>query len=143
MTAIAFSKKWKSSKKPTKQRKYQMNAPMHIKGNFLNVHLSKELRQKYTTRSIRVRKGDKVKVLVGKYKGKEGKVDRVSVKRTKIFITGIEFTKKDGAKVLVPIHPSNCVITELDISDKKRKMILERKSKKQSTKESIKTEAKK
>ena len=41
-----FSKSWVSSKKPGKQRKYRINAPLNIKRKFLSVHLSKELREK-------------------------------------------------------------------------------------------------
>ncbi|MCW1309534.1 MAG: 60S ribosomal protein L26, partial [Candidatus Nanoarchaeia archaeon] len=35
-----WSKKWKSSKKPSKQRKYRYNAPLHIRRKFLSVNLS-------------------------------------------------------------------------------------------------------
>ena len=38
-----FSKHWKSSKQPRKQRKYRAKAPLHIKRKLLNVNLSKEL----------------------------------------------------------------------------------------------------
>lgn len=78
---------------------------------------------------MRARKGDKVKIVRGKFKGKEGKIERVSIKKTKLYVTGVEFTKKDGAKVLVPIEPSNCILTELDMSDKKRKKIFQRQTK--------------
>ena len=66
-------------------------------------------------------KGDKVKVLRGQHKGKEGKVERVGLKASKIYITGIDTAKKDGTKELVPINPTNIVITELTLNDKKRK----------------------
>ena len=51
-----FSKAWIKSKKPSKQRKYVANAPLHTKGNFLNSHLSPELREKHGKRAIRVKK---------------------------------------------------------------------------------------
>ena len=35
-------------------------------------------------------------------------------------ITGIEATKKDGNKVAVMINPSNLVVEELNLEDKKR-----------------------
>ncbi|MCB9358574.1 50S ribosomal protein L24 [Candidatus Woesearchaeota archaeon] len=111
---------WKASSQPRKQRKYQYNAPMHISGKFVSANLSKELRPKYGVRSIRLRKGDKVRVLRGQYKGKSGKVERVSLKYTKVFITGIELLRKDGTKSLIPVEPSNLQITDLDTSDKKR-----------------------
>jgi len=125
-----FSKSWKSSKQPRKQRKYRYNAPLHIKQKFMHVHLSKELREKYNRRNMGIRKGDKVKVLRGEFKGHSNKVNRVDLKNTKVFIEGIEITKKDGAKVARSIEPSNLVIVELNLDDKMRQKIIERTVKK-------------
>jgi len=122
-----FSKTWISSKQPRKQRKYRYNAPLNIKSKFLGSHLSKELKDKYRKRSIQIRKGDSIKVLRGQFKNKTGKIDRVDIKKSKVYITGIEVTKKDGTKALYPIHPSNLIITNLNLDDKKRKKSLERK----------------
>jgi large subunit ribosomal protein L24 len=115
-----FSRSWKSSKKPGKQRKYRYNAPLHITGRFLKCHLNKQLRERYKTRSKRVRTGDKIKVMRGQFKGKEGKVEKVDVKKTKVYVTKIEWQKKDGSKSLYPLDPSNLMILELDTTDKKR-----------------------
>ncbi len=115
-----FSKYWKRSKKPKKQRKYLYNAPLHIRGHFMHAHLSKELRQKYKIRALRVIKGDKVKILRGSFKGKEGKVSKVDLKKVRIYIEGVERIKNDGTKVLVPIHPSNVMITSLNLKDERR-----------------------
>lgn len=123
----AFATTWKRSVQPRKQRKYVYNAPAHIKGKFLSAHLSKELKEKYGTRNVRVRVGDKVKVIRGSEKGKEGKVERVDVANTHIFVAKVEMTKPDGGKVQVPLHPSNVIITELVLEDKKRKAKLEKK----------------
>jgi large subunit ribosomal protein L24 len=122
-----FSTLWKSSKQPRKQRKYRYNAPLHIKNKFMSAHLSKDLRLKYKRRNITVRKGDTVKILRGQFKGKSGKVDRVNMKKTKVYVTGIEFTKKEGTKAFPPINPSNLMIIELNLDDKKRVKSLERK----------------
>ena len=66
-----FSREWIRSKQPRKQRKYNYNAPLHIKGKFMAAHLSKDLMKKYNRRSIRVRKGDKVILLRGQFKKKK------------------------------------------------------------------------
>jgi len=121
-----FSKHWKSSKKPGKQRKYRCNAPLHIKQKFVHVHLSKELRNKYGMRSICLKKGDKVKIVRGNYKGKQNKVSRVDLKKSRVYVEGIDFTKKDGNKILYTLQPSNLMITELDIEDKKREAKLKK-----------------
>lgn len=115
-----WSSNWKASKKPRKQRKYVKNAPKHVKGDQLSSHLSPALRKKYGKRALRVRKGDKVKVLIGNFKGKSGKVDHVDVERQRIFVSGIELLKKDGSKVLYPVRPSNIMIEDIDLGDKKR-----------------------
>lgn len=115
-----FSKKWKSSKQPRKQRKYAANAPLHLKRKLLSVNISKELRKKYEKRNLPVRKGDVVKIMRGKFKGKSGKVSEVRTKSMKIFIEGIQTTKQDKSKINVPLKASNLQITELNLEDKKR-----------------------
>ncbi|MGM5480951.1 MAG: 50S ribosomal protein L24 [Nanobdellota archaeon] len=116
----AYSTHWKSSKNPRKQRKYQYNAPLHTRGSFFHAPLSKELRKKYNTRSVRVRKGDKVAVMRGQFKGKTGSIDRVDLSRNKIFVAGVELSKKDGSKTPYPLHASNVMITTIGSEDKRR-----------------------
>lgn len=128
---IEWSKDWKASKRPSKQRKYRYNAPLHVQHSFLGTHLSPELRKKYTVRSVTIRKGDKIIILRGQYKKKTGKVTKVLVKDQKIYVEGIEITKKDGSKTFVPLQPSNLMITELDLTDKYRKEKLEKKKAKE------------
>jgi len=125
---IKFSTTWKSSNKPKKQRKYRTNAPLHIKGKFLHAHLSEQLSKRYGRRTIRVRKGDKVKIMTGQFKEKSGKVEQVMTKEGKLFVTGIEIQKKDGTKTKYPIAASNVMITDLDLNDKKRQEKLKRKA---------------
>ncbi|MDP3734190.1 MAG: 50S ribosomal protein L24 [Nanoarchaeota archaeon] len=124
-----FSRAWKSSTQVRKQRKYRYNAPLHLRQKRVHVHLSPALRQKYGFRNIQVRKGDKVTVLRGSHQKKEGKVERVLLKRNSIFVNGIETIKKDGSKVPFPLLPSKLMIIELDVSDKLRKQKLESKKK--------------
>lgn len=123
-----FSVSWISSKKTRKQRKYRANAPNHIKRKIVSSHLSKELRKSQGRRSITPRKGDTARVMRGSFKKKSGKITNVDVKNEKIFIEGIQKTKKDGSKINVPFHPSNLLIIELNTDDKKR---LKNKDKKQ------------
>ena len=122
-----FSSSWRASKQPRKQRKYRANAPLHVKHKLMGAHISAELRKKYNKRAIAVRKEDKVKVMRGQFRGHVGKVDKVDVKREKVYVRGVEITKKDGTKAFLPIHPSNLMILELDLKDKKRVEVLKRK----------------
>jgi len=116
-----FSKTWKSSVKPRKQRKYRYKAPFHIKSKFMNVNLSKELREKHGTRNLRLKVGDKVKILRGNFKGKEGAVVEIDLKNTKVYVNKIEVTKMEGTKVRRPLNPTNLQIIDLKLDDKKRK----------------------
>jgi len=120
------------SKKPRKQRKALYTAPLHKRRKLLSAHLSKELREKYKRRSLPIRKGDEVKVLRGEFKGKVGKVSKVDLKKLKVYVEGITRKRTVGTEVQVSIHPSNLMIINPDLSDKRRLLILERSSKKAS-----------
>lgn len=128
-----FSNKWKRSKQTRKQRKYRHHSPLHIKHKFLSSHLSKDLIKKYQRRSIPVRKGDSVKILRGQFKKHMGKIEKVFLKKSKVYIEGAETIKKDGSKVPYPIHPSNLMITDLNLEDKERQKILENKNAKETS----------
>ena len=122
-----FSSSWRKSTKIRKQRKYRSNAPLHTKQKFVGSHLSKELRKKYGKRSLGLRKGDKVKIMRGEFQKHEGKIERINLKKIRVYVAGVESTKKDGTKKQVPLHPSNLMITELNLDDRFRQKILERK----------------
>lgn len=90
-------------------------------------HLSKELREKYGYRTFGLRKGDTVKIMRGKFKGKSGVVEKVD--GDNIYIENIKVEKQEGKMVNIPIHVSNIEITKLTLDDKKRKAKLEAKKK--------------
>ncbi len=115
-----FSTKWKASKQPRKQRKYRANAPLHIRRKFMSAHLSEDLKKKYERRSFPLKKDDKVKIMNGEFKGKTGKINVINNTKLKVAIEGIQRLKKDGSKVNVWFDPSNLLIQELNLEDKKR-----------------------
>ena len=118
-----------ASAKPRKQRKALYTMPHHQRHKLLTAPLSKELRAKYGFRNLPVRTGDRVRVMRGDYKGIEGKVIRVDRERGRVYIDTVTRRKVDGTTVHVPIHASKVMIVELDLSDKWRKKIIERKMK--------------
>lgn len=120
------STKWKASTQPRKQRKYVYNLPDHLRGEQLNVHLSKPLHEKHGIRALRVRKGDKVKVLRGTHKGKEGKVERVDVDNYRVIVEKIETKKLQGGAAPYPLRPSNLLI--IDLTSEKRRFKRAKKS---------------
>ena len=121
----SWSSSLNRSVQPRKQRLYQYIAPLHIAGHFLHAPLSEELRKKYTRRSLRVRTGDKVKILRGQFKGTVGVIHSVSVIRRRVFVEGVGITKRDGSKSLYPLSASKLQILELQLDDKYRKASLE------------------
>jgi len=123
-----FSKSWRASKNPKKQRKYIKTSPLHIKRSLVSANLSKTLREKHARRSLPVRKGDKVKIMRGQFRKIEGNITKVNLRKGKINIEGADHIKKDGSKASYPIHPSNIMITELNLDDKLRQKIFERKT---------------
>lgn len=117
---MKWSSSWKGSRKPRRQRAFVRFAPAHVKSSLLGSHVAKALRAKVKVRSLRVRKGDTVKVMRGQYAGKSGKVSRVDVKNMRVFIEGVEFMKSDGSKSFYPVHPSKLLITDIEGKDKRR-----------------------
>jgi len=108
------------TKNPSKQRVRALNAPLHVLHKRLAGHLSKELREKYGTRSLPLRKGDSVIITLGKYKGKQGKITDVNVNAGHVNVEGIQITKKDGKTVPVKVEPSNVILIDLYKDDEKR-----------------------
>jgi len=116
----SWSNEWVSSVQPRKQRKYVHNAPLHVRHRLLSVHLAPVLRERYGTRAVPVRKGDKVKVMRGSSRGFSGPVEKISIKKMEVFIEGLKVKKVDGTEVLKSVKPSNIMITELNTDDKTR-----------------------
>jgi len=108
------------SSKPKKQRKAFHSRKMHELVKELAVHLSKELKKSTGRRAINARKDDKVKVMRGKFAGKEGKIVSVNHKKRRVFIEGIMRKKVSGKEIFVPLQASNLVLVELYSKDKKR-----------------------
>lgn len=121
-----FSTSWNKSKQKRKQIKYRMNAPLHLRKKMVSIGLNKELRKKHSKRSVPARKGDLIKIISGKLKGKTGKIESLDLKKLKVYVEGIQLTKQDGNKMNSPLDPSNLQITELNLADKKRIIVKEK-----------------
>jgi len=121
-----WSRDWKSSVQPRKQRKYRHNAPLHVRRKFLGARLSPELTRQFGRRSMPIRKGDEIIAMRGSSKGLKGVVDRVDLARTKIYVEGIIVKKVDGSEVMKPLRPSNLMITKPSMDDKGRQKALAR-----------------
>jgi large subunit ribosomal protein L24 len=108
------------SSQPRKQRKARYTAPSHANTKFLNAPLSEELKEQYKKKTIRVIKGDTVKVTRGDFAGDEGLVDAVNTRKSKLVVHGVSNTKADGTEVPRLVDASNVQITKLNLADKRR-----------------------
>jgi len=115
-----------ASPKPKVQRKAFYNAPLHLRHKLASAHLSRELRDKLGIRSLPVVVGDRVMIMKGDYKGKTGKVAEVDLKGLWVKVEGITRKKADGTEVLVKFRPWNLLILDLNLKDKWRRRIIER-----------------
>jgi large subunit ribosomal protein L24 len=113
--------------KPSKQRKRLYQAPVTERYRRFSAPLASNLKESHGTNSVPVRKGDTVMIMRGDRKGFEGKVTQINRKNYRISVEGADREKVDGTKISVPIHPSNVMITRLNLDDKWRKKIMERK----------------
>lgn len=92
----------------------------HKRDKFLGANLSENLREQHRKRSMRVIKGDTVRILRGEYVGIEGKVEKVNTERSTLSIEGVQREKIRGGNVKVQIHASNVQIISLNTDDEYR-----------------------
>ncbi len=108
------------SSKPKKQRKFHYEKPLHMKQKCLASHLDKKFAKQLEKRSVAVRKGDTMKIMRGKMKGKSGKITSVNYRKGIVFIENIMRKKANGEEVQVPLKASNLLVIDLNKSDSKR-----------------------
>ena len=92
----------------------------HKREKLLGANLSENLREQHNKRSMRVIKGDTVRILRGEYVGIEGKVEKVNTERSTLSIEGVQREKIRGGKVKVQIHASNVQIISVNTDDEYR-----------------------
>lgn len=117
-----MSERKSKSSKPSKRRKAFYSRALHYLGKEMSAHLSKELRKKLNRRSLKLRKGDTVKVMRGdkKYVGKQAKVVEVNRVKKQVFLENVVRKKANGTEVLVPFRPSNLMIVSIEEKDNRR-----------------------
>jgi len=94
--------------------------PKHVRDKNICSTLTDDLREQYRRRSIRVIKGDTVRVMRGEYTGIEGKIEKVNTIRGTLSIEGVQREKVRGGNVKVQIHSSNVRVSGLNLDDKYR-----------------------
>jgi large subunit ribosomal protein L24 len=114
---------------------------MKRKSNNICSNLSSNLKKEYNRKSLRIVKGDSVKIMRGEYKGVEGKVEKLNTVKGRLSIEGVQREKIKGGQVKVQIHASNVRIMSLHLDDKYRKNKLgnQEQINKSSKKQTVKT----
>jgi len=107
--------------KPTKMRNSQLYRATHAsRSSQMSSPLSNDLQKRYARKSIRVVRGDTVRVVRGEYRGVDGKVAQVRTAASRVTIEGIKKEKTRGDKYDAFIHTSNLVVTDLNTEDRWR-----------------------
>ena len=114
-----------SSRKPSKVRNRLYTSPHHIKSKVVRARLSEDLINEYGQHTVRVKKGDGVKIMRGEYSGVEAKVSAVHVNTSRLDVAGIKQEKITGGEAQVGIHSSKVLITTLNLDDDWRKKRLQ------------------
>jgi large subunit ribosomal protein L24 len=114
-----------------------VSTPKHIRDKSICSTLTEDLREQYNRRSIRVIKGDTVRVMRGEYTGIEGKVEKVNTRRGTLSIEGVQREKVRGGNVKVQIHSSNVRVSGLNLDDKYRQNKIRSGSQQQETEKQV------
>jgi ribosomal protein uL24 len=109
---------------PRRQRKALYTASTFERRRRMTVPLSRDLRGRFRTRSVPIRKGDTVRVLSGSFVGREERVAKVNRRSYSVVLDNV--TLKTGEEKLkpLPIRTSHLVITRLNLSDPWRRRVL-------------------
>jgi len=131
--------------KPDTERKNYHSADIHERKKNIHVHLSKDLRGKLKkkTRSVGVRRGDQVKVMRGKHKGKQAKVSSVSVKNRVVYLEGVTRNNARGQEKPIALQPSNLMLLSLESTKERKELFSSDAFKKEEKEEPKKAEEKK
>ncbi|MFB6353625.1 MAG: 50S ribosomal protein L24 [Halobacteriales archaeon] len=113
------------TRQPRKQRKRTAQAPLHERHRQVMATLDDDLREEYDTRSVRVNAGDTVEVMRGDHAGETGEVLDVDLKAATVAVEGVTYEKADGEELPRPLDASNLRVTDLDLSDDRRRARLE------------------
>lgn len=109
-----------------KQRKAHFAAPSSERRVRMSAPLSKEMRTKYSVKSLPIRINDEVKITRGSNKGKEGKVTSVYRKKYVIYIERVTREKVNGASVPIGIDASSVEITAVSLNKDRSDLIVRR-----------------
>merc|ERR1712217_233774 len=101
-SAMGMKQKATVSISRRKSRKAHFTAPSHVRRKLMSAPLSKDLRTKYSVRSVPIRRDDEVMIARGNYHDREGKVTQVYRKKWRIHVERVTRDKANGQTVPIP-----------------------------------------
>ena len=113
-------------KKPGKSRKRRFNAPNHIRRKFMSAPLSPSLKVEHGVRTMPVRRDDTVTIMKGDRRLTDGRVIRVDVSKSRLYVEGVTRQRMDGSTAQISIRPENVMITRMNLDDEWRRNIIQR-----------------
>jgi large subunit ribosomal protein L24 len=109
---------------PRQQRKAMFTADLFERHRKMAVPLSRELRRRYSRRSLPIRKGDTVRVLSGSYAGREERVAKINLQKYSVTLDNVTGKTADAKLKPLAIRPSHLILTKLNLADAWRRRIL-------------------
>ena len=109
---------------PRRQRRALYRADTFERRIRMTVPLSRELRARFKTRALPVRKGDTVRVLSGSFVGREERVAKVDRRDYRVTLDNVTLKTADEKLKPLSLGIGNLVITRLNLSDPWRRRSL-------------------
>merc|ERR1712118_231374 len=78
--------------------------------NSLRSALSRHLKDKYGVKNMTVKKGDEVRVMHGVFRGRQGRVIALDLRRQMVFIAHCTRENANGQTITIGLNSSNCEI---------------------------------
>ncbi|MHA1130776.1 MAG: 50S ribosomal protein L24 [Candidatus Helarchaeota archaeon] len=120
-------KRKSKTKSRRKQRKRYFNLPNHQRNKLVHAKCHDDVAMEHGIKKLSIRTGDTVLVVRGEFRDMEGKVSKINRQKSQIFIDGASIEKSSGTTFDIPIHPSNVVLTKIEVKkDKWRQKIIKR-----------------
>jgi ribosomal protein uL24 len=110
---------------PRRQRKALYEASPMSRRLRMSAPLSRELRARFHTRSLPVRKGDTVRVLAGSFVGQEERVARVDRRSYSVTLENVTVKTGEEKMTALPIRPNRLLLIRLNLADPWRRRILQ------------------
>merc|ERR1719259_1906 len=109
--------------KQSKDRKAHFQSDARARRKIMSARLAPELVKQYGIKSIPICRGDKVIAKVGTVADAEGTVSSVYRLKFQVLVDGISRKNQKGEEKLIPMQASNLMITSLNMTNSRMKVV--------------------